>query len=126
MLALIAATLLGIFQLMMSAAAATSQRGKMWNTSSRDAVVPPLIGKAGRIDRAFKNYKESFSFFVAAILLVIVSGKTGQVSAIASLVYVGARIIYVPLYVFDITVVRSLVWIISASGIIGVLVQMFI
>ena len=50
------------------------QRGYWWTASSREQPVSPLAGVAGRIDRALKNYLETFPVVVAAILIVTVIG----------------------------------------------------
>jgi uncharacterized MAPEG superfamily protein len=49
------------------------QRGYRWTASSREQSVPPLVGIAGRAERALRNYLETFPFFAAAILIVTVT-----------------------------------------------------
>jgi uncharacterized MAPEG superfamily protein len=65
------AIILGIVQLLAATMASTQQRGFKWNLSSRDVVVPPITGKTARLDRAFKNFLETFPFFVASVLIAI-------------------------------------------------------
>src|SRR5262249_53964733 len=45
------------------------RRGYRWTASSREQPGAPLTGVAGRVERALKNYAETFPFFVAAILI---------------------------------------------------------
>lgn len=120
------AVVLGLLQIFCAAAVITKQRGIKWNLSSRDGNPPPLTGYAGRIDRALQNFKETFPLFLAAVFLVIITQRTGDVSSISACVYLIARVLYFPIYVFNITVVRTLVWAVSALGIVGILLQLFI
>lgn len=124
--ALLFTILLGILQLMLATSAATKQRGLKWNLSSRGGSPPPLTDAAGRLDRAFQNFKETFPMFLAAVVLVISTGRSGEVSAISAWVYLLARAAYLPIYAFDYTIVRSLVWGCSVLAILGVLAQLFI
>lgn len=122
-LVLLASVVLGFVQLFLASGMVTAQRGPKWNMSSRDEPMPPPKGKAGRADRAFQNFKETFPFFLAAVFLVLHTGKAGTLSEIGAYTYLIARILYVPLYIFDVTGIRSGAFLVSAGGIILVLVQ---
>lgn len=115
--------ILGLAHLLLATAVKTSQRGIKWNLSARETQEPPLRGMAGRLDRAFGNFKETFPFFIAAVLLVLFSKTNGDLSAKGSLVYLSGRILYVPLYAFGINGFRTAVWAISLLGILMVLAQ---
>ena len=125
-LCLIGAVALGITQLMVAAHLATKQRGVDWNFSSRDEPQPPLKGLAGRADRAFANFKETFPFFLAGVFVVMITQRGGMVSAIGACLYLAARLIYVPLYLGNVTVVRTGVLLLSLMGILAVFAQVFI
>lgn len=112
---------LGMAQLMLAASAATQQRGVAWNLSARDAKLPELTGVAGRLDRAFNNFKETFPFFLAAIFLVSILKVENTTSALGAQLYFFGRVLYVPLYATGTPVVRSLVWGVSLLGIVLVL-----
>lgn len=99
--------------------AATSERGLKWNMGSRDEKPLPLSQKSDRLDRSFHNFKETFPFFLGGVLLVLILDSTNQLTTLSALVYLCARLIYVPLYVFGGTGLRSLVWLISIIGILG-------
>ena len=124
-IALALASILGILQLFIAHAAAVRQRGMRWNMSSREEVSIPLSGQAGRLDRAFQNFKETFPLFLAAVVLVTFSGKDNHISQISAFVYVIARTLYVPIYAYGIVGIRSFMWLISSIGLIGVLAQVF-
>jgi uncharacterized MAPEG superfamily protein len=119
------AVVLGIFQLFFAASAATKQRGLKWNMGTREPVAP-LTGYPGRIDRAFQNFKETFPFFLAAVCLLSLTHKGGSISHAGSLIYLLSRVVYIPLYVFGVAVVRSVVWMLSLLGILLVLAQLFV
>lgn len=123
MMVLMLAVVLGFVHLTIQAASATSVRGAKWNLSSRDATLPPLTGLAGRAERAFANFKETFPFFLAAVFLVMHSGRAGNLSAIGAYIYLAARLIYLPLYLFDVVGARTAVWSLSALGVLLILVQ---
>ena len=108
---------LGIAQLLAAAQASTKQRGLQWNFSPRDEKPEPLTGVGARIDRAWQNFRESFPLFLAAVILVQLTGRNNLTTAIGVQLYFWARIFYVPLYALGIPVVRTLVWTASMVGI---------
>ena len=112
---------LGLAQVFLAAAFVTRQRGLAWNAGPRDAVQPPPTGVAGRLDRASKNFLETFPFFVAAVLAVIAAGVTDERTALGAQLYFWARLVYVPLYASGIPYVRSLVWGVAIAGLLMVL-----
>ena len=57
---LVASCVLCLVQIVISSHAASLQRGYRWTASSRDAEVPPLTGVAGRLERALRNFLETF------------------------------------------------------------------
>ena len=66
---------LGLVQITMAAQASTRQRGADWNVGPRDEVLPPLAGTAGRLDRAMRNFLETFPLFAAAVLIAALAGR---------------------------------------------------
>jgi uncharacterized MAPEG superfamily protein len=75
----------------------------------------------GRSCRALGNYLENFTAFVAVALAPIATQRTGGAGAIGATIWILARIVYLPIYVFGIIYVRSALWVISIIG----LVMMF-
>jgi uncharacterized MAPEG superfamily protein len=116
---------LGVLQLLLAATLSTAHRGLKWNVSARDAVVPPLTGVAARVDRAFGNFMETFPFFAAAVLAVLVSGKSDATSALGAQLYFWARVAYVPLYAAGVPYLRTMVWTVSLIGLVMVLAALF-
>lgn len=112
---LVWAIVLGLVQLLLANALVTRQRGLAWNTGPRDSS-PPLTGVAGRSERAYRNFLETFPFFAAAVLAVTVAGRADENSALGVQLYFWARVAYVPLYLGAIRYVRSLAWVVSMAG----------
>ena len=112
---LAAAVVIGLVHLLWAAAAAQPLRGLKWNVGPRDTPVE-LTGIAGRLQRAFANFRETFPFFVAAVLVAYLGGRLGTLTCCGAALYVGARAVYIFLYAFGVPVVRSLVWLASMVG----------
>ncbi|MDI1365645.1 MAG: MAPEG family protein [bacterium] len=122
---LAAAVLIGLVHLLWASAAAQPQRGLKWNVGPRDEPVV-LTGMAGRLERAFANFRETFPLFAVAIVVTYLSGRIGYLTAHGALLYVAARAIYMPLYAFGVPVARSLVWVLSFIGLGMVLAAMVV
>jgi len=115
---LAASSVLCLVQIIISSHAASLQRGYRWTASSRDAEVPPLTGVAGRLERALRNFLETFPVFVALVLVVHVLGREGTVSAWGAGLYFSARVVYLLLYAAGVPLLRSLVWNVAFVGIV--------
>ena len=80
----------------------------------------------GRINRALHNILETFPLFAALAVALAVTGRTGGNAALGAQIYLWARIIYVPVYVFGIPVLRTTVWAVSIVGIVMMLVALLV
>lgn len=107
-----------LIQIVIASHAASLQRGYRWTASARDSEVPPLTGVAGRLDRALRNFLETFPVFVAAVLVVHVLGREGALSKWGAILYFSARLVYLPLYAAGVPLIRSLVWNVAFVGIV--------
>jgi uncharacterized MAPEG superfamily protein len=114
-------SILGLVHIGLSAAFSTKERGLQWNLSARDNVKPALTGVAGRLDRASSNFRETFPFFLAAILVGLIQNKQSAQLELGSQLYFFARVLYLPLYALGIPYIRSLAWFASIAGILMVL-----
>ena len=121
---LLYSAILGIAHLLAVASLSTMQRGLKWNISSRDQKATELSGVAARMERAFKNFLETFPFFVAAILMVQLTQLQSSNTTLGAQLYFWARLLYIPIYAAGITGVRSLIWGISFAGLIMVLLAL--
>jgi uncharacterized MAPEG superfamily protein len=71
--------------------------------------------------RAWKNFVETFPLFAVAVLLVNALDKHTATSALGAQIYIWARLLYVPAYVFAVPFTRTLIWTASLVGIVMVL-----
>jgi uncharacterized MAPEG superfamily protein len=120
-----AAVIIGIIHLLWAAAAAQPQLGLKWNAGPRDEPVV-LTGVAGRLERAFANFRETFPFFAALVIVDYLGGRLGDLTALGALLYVVARAVYIPLYAFGVPYVRSLAWVASMVGILMLLAALVV
>ena len=75
---------LALIYLMAAAQARTSQYGAAWNAGARDEVMPPLKPVPARLVRAQANLMETLPLFAAAVLAVVVAGRTGPLSEVGA------------------------------------------
>jgi len=115
---------LGLVQIVAASHAASLQRGYRWSASARDREVAPLIGVAGRLDRALRNFSETFPLFAALVLAAQAVGRHSGLTESGAILYFMARLAYLPLYAFGVPLVRSLVWSIAAVGMLLLLVAL--
>ncbi len=99
----------------------TRQYGTRWNVGARDEELPPPQPIVGRLARAQANFFETFPIAAAAILAVVVTGRTSDWTGIGALLWLGARIVYLPLYAAGVPVVRTIAFLVSIVGIMLVL-----
>jgi uncharacterized MAPEG superfamily protein len=97
--------------------AKTAQYGRAWNTSARDEALPPPNAMVGRLTRAQANFAETFPIAVVALLGVVLAERTSQWTALGGWIWLGARLVYLPLYAAGVPVVRTLVYAVSMVGI---------
>lgn len=112
------AMLLGLVHLFAASSAVTRERGLKWNASARDGQGPPVQPLTGRLQRAQANFMETFPFFAAAVLAVVLTQRQDAQTALAVQLYFWARVVYLPLYAAGVPYVRSLVWLASLIGIV--------
>lgn len=108
---------LGLVQLLLAVLFSLSARGLPWGAGARDEPAPPLGKVGGRIERAFKNFLETFVFFAAAVLMANAMGRNTPMSALGAEIYFWSRLAYLPVYAAGIPFVRTLLWIVSLIGI---------
>ena len=100
------------------------QRGYLWTAGSRDEAVPPLTGLAGRLERALRNFVETFPLFAAAVLIAHVTNTHSWMTEWGVQLYFGARVAYLALYAAGVFLLRSLVWNVATLGIAMVLLSL--
>lgn len=95
----------------------TRQYGTAWNMGPRDQDPPPPAPLTGRLMRAQANYFETFPIVATALLIIGLLPIHSALTQIGAALWLGARIVYLPLYAAGVPVVRSLVWTLSFIGI---------
>ena len=122
---LVFAVLLGFAHLFAAGNAATRIRGMKYNAGPRDDQKAPLHGVAGRLDRAFKNYLETFAFFAAAVLIAHLANRHNALTIYGAWLYLIARVIYLPVYGAGIPMIRSVIWLAATAGIFMILAGLY-
>ena len=119
------AAVLAFVHLFAAAHFATQEHGAAWNTGARDNT-PPLTGKlAGRLDRAFRNFRETFPLFAVAVILITFLDRHNARTEWGAQLYFWMRVIYLPLYAMGVPFLRTIIWLGSVIGIILVLSAAF-
>ena len=114
--ALFGAMLLGLVHLTAASFTFKAQVGNAYSVGPRDEDLRPA-GVAGRLDRAQRNFLETFAIFVAAALLLGELGRTGGwLSEAGAVVYLGGRVLFLPLYAAGIPWLRTFSWNIATAG----------
>jgi uncharacterized MAPEG superfamily protein len=112
--------LLFIAHAVCQAVLAQAEFGQPFLFSPRDKQ-PAAKGVAvGRATRALHNFVENYGAFIAMDLALIVTGHTGGWGAI---VWIVARIVYLPLYLVGIPVARTACWAVSIIGLLMMLAR---
>ena len=95
----------------------TQQYCRQWNVGARDEALPPPNPMSGRAIRAQANLLETFPIAIVALLGVVIAEKTSATTALGGWIWLGARTVYLPLYLAGVPVVRTIVWTVSMVGI---------
>jgi uncharacterized MAPEG superfamily protein len=115
---LVLAIILGFVHMLAATQAITSERGLWWNVGPRDNAPPLRSALAGRLVRAFANFRETFPFFAACVLALGVLGRHNAQTVWGSELYLAGRILYLPLHAAGIPVARTIAWAIATIGIV--------
>ena len=115
------AAFLALAHIMIAINLKTKQYGTAWNMGARDEALPPLNPVAARLERARNNYLETLPIAMIALFGVVLAGKTSDITAIAGWVWLGARVVYLPLYWAGVPKVRTLVWLVATLALLVVL-----
>jgi uncharacterized MAPEG superfamily protein len=103
------AVLLAVVQLALFAVPANRQLGPAYTAGPRDEK-RELTGVPARLQRAFANHVEGLVLFTAAVAVVTLGEASTPVTRTAALLYLGARVFYVPAYALGAPYLRSLIW----------------
>lgn len=110
------AAVLLLVHIMLEINVKTRQYGTKWNMGARDESLPPPSDLAGRLGRAKINYMETLPIAVIALFGVAITGKADGMTALGGWIWLGARVVYLPLYWAGVPVVRTIVYLASLVG----------
>jgi uncharacterized MAPEG superfamily protein len=99
----------------------TAQYGRKWNVGARDAALAEPNPMTGRTMRAQANFLETFPIAIVALLGVVIAGKTSPTTALGGWIWLGARVVHLPLYAAGVPVIRTVVWSIGMIGLVMVI-----
>ena len=118
------AAVLGIVQVGVQSFARKRQKGNTRTAGALDES-RPATGLAGRMERALRNFLETFPIFAAVVLAVYATERSNQWSEIGAQVYFWARLACLPAYAAGLPWVRTLIWQIATIGIVLCMVPLF-
>jgi uncharacterized MAPEG superfamily protein len=113
--------LLALVHIFGAAHVKTRQYGTKWNMGARDEELPPPSPIVGRMVRAQANFFETFPLAIVAVVALTATGTQTWWTQLGALLWLGGRIVYLPLYAAGVPVVRTVVFLISLAGIIMML-----
>lgn len=103
------AALLAVVQLFLFAIPANLTLGSDYLAGPRDQK-RELGGRAARLQRAFNNHVEGLALFTAAVVVATLGDASGPFTQGCALVYLAARVAYVPAYAYGWAPWRSVIW----------------
>jgi uncharacterized MAPEG superfamily protein len=107
-----------LVHILAQAAAVTRERGLAWNIGPRDETSPPLGTLAARAQRALTNYGETWPAFIALALGLALSGRTGGTGSTGAVLWLCARVLYLPLYLCGVRFWRTAAYVVSLAGLV--------
>tara|TARA_A100001391_G_scaffold1033_5_gene1493 strand:- start:47800 stop:48192 length:393 start_codon:yes stop_codon:yes gene_type:complete len=123
---LLLSTLLLVAHIMVAIRYKTQQYGTDWNMGARDEDLPPLNAVAGRLERARDNFLETYPIAIVALLVGDMYGQNSSLIGIAAWVWLGARVVYLPLYWAGVPKVRTLVWGVGMLALLTIIVALLL
>lgn len=120
--ALFGAMILGLVHLAVASFTFKAQVGNAYTVGARDEDIRPA-GLAARLDRAQRNFLETFAIFAAAVLMLGALDRTGGwLSEAGALIYLAGRIVFLPLYAAGAPWLRTFSWNAATLGLVLVIV----
>lgn len=112
-----ASALLGTVYLLAAVIPSVLGRGMPWAAGPRDEPAPAIGKLGGRLDRAWKNFVETFPLFVAAVLVEAQVPQDSEIAAMGAQLYFWGRVAFLPLYAIGVPFLRTIAWTVALAGI---------
>ncbi|WP_333816694.1 MAPEG family protein [Tabrizicola sp.] len=103
----------------------TADIGRDGNMGPRDGTLP-LSPRTQRLRRAVANHVENIGLFIIAVVVVTLSGQATTFTASCAWVFVAARALYLPAYLYGWTPWRSVIWAVGMAATLLMLAAAFI
>lgn len=123
--ALFGAMVLGLVHMTVASFSFKAQVGNRYSVGARDEDIRPK-GLAGRLDRAQRNFLETFAIFAVAVLMAHALDRHGPLSEYGAMLYIGGRTLFLPLYALGVPWIRTFSWNLATLGLVLVMVQIVI
>ena len=115
--ALLGGAMLGLVHIAAASFSFKRQVGNSYTVGPRDDGLKPS-GRAARFQRASDNFGETFTIFAVCVLLAHLTQATGLLSQLGVTLYLGGRLLYLPLYAAGIPWIRTFAWNAATLGIV--------
>ena len=90
--------------------------GVMFAQTARDETPKPEGALLGRAERALKNFLETYPALIILLLVAHLADRGDPLVLWGAGLWFAARIVYLPLYLSGVFMLRSLVWCVAATG----------
>jgi uncharacterized MAPEG superfamily protein len=109
---------LALVQILLPAHFRNRETGLAYNIGPRDDAGPAVGKVTGRLRRAQANLFETLPLIAIALLVAHVTGREGALTFWAAVLYLAARLLYLPLYAAGVPVLRTIVWAVSMAAVV--------
>lgn len=121
LIALAAAGVINLALVLAQGAAKLAALGPREMAGPRDREAETALPQiASRLQRALRNFLETFPAFIALVLAAVLSDRTGGLAAVGAWMYVAGRLAHAPLYAVGATYIRGAAWWLAMSGMIAI------
>ena len=120
-----AAVIVGLVQLLWATGATRGRGDLKWAAGPRDEPMP-VTGGAGRLERSFRNFMETFPLHAAAVIAAYLAAKLGDLTLWGGVLYVVGRAFHPIFYLLAIPYLRTLAWFVAFAGTVMVTAAIFL
>ena len=110
-------------QMLLAVGGAVLQIGLDDLASNRERL-PAATSWAGRAQHAHRNMLENLVLFAVLVLVTEITNKNSAMTGLGAELFFWARLVYAVVYVIGVPWLRTLVWGISAVGLIAIFLQL--
>jgi uncharacterized MAPEG superfamily protein len=97
-----------------------AKAGGGYNNRDPRAWLATQTGRRARANAAQKNSFEAFPFFAAAVFVAVLSHAPQEKIDHYAELFIIARVLYIGAYIFDLALLRSIVWFVGIGSVIAI------